>query len=75
MAPLGKIEVDVAIQIGSAEMPLRRLLRLSRGAAIALGGDADGPLAILANGAHIAEGHVRLDGERVNVVVSRRPRA
>jgi flagellar motor switch protein FliN/FliY len=69
MAPVDKIEVDLTIVVGSAEMPLSRLLRLTRGAVIRLGGDASEPLAILANGKPIAEGRVRLNGEKVAIEV------
>lgn len=72
MAPLGKIEVELTVVVGSAEMPLQRLLRLTRGAVIPLGRDAAEPLAILANGKQLAEGRVQLDGERVAIQVSKR---
>lgn len=70
MALPGQIEVDVAVVVGGAELPLRRLLSLSRGAVIALGRDAEEPLRILANGVHIADARVVLDGERVNAAIT-----
>ena len=70
MAPLGKIEVELSVVVGSVQMPLHRLLALSRGAVIRLGGDASAPLAIHANGHAIAEGRVQLDGEKVTVAVT-----
>jgi flagellar motor switch protein FliN/FliY len=69
MAPLGKIEVELMVVVGSAEMPLQKLLRLTRGAVIPLGGDASEPLTILANGRPVAQGRVSLSGERVNVEI------
>lgn len=75
MAPVDKIEVDLTILVGSAEMPLSKLLRLTRGAVIRLGGDASEPLSILANGRPIAEGRVQLNGEKVAVAVSAKPAA
>ncbi len=75
MAPLDKIEVDLTIVVGSAEMPLSKLLRLTRGAVIRLGGDASEPLAILANGKPIAEGRVQLQGEKVSIEVCTRAEA
>lgn len=74
MAPLAKtamsnIEVELMVLVGSAEMPLARLLRLSRGAVIPLGGDPGQPLQILANGRPVARGRVQLDGEQVTVEV------
>lgn len=74
MAPLAKtamsnIEVELMVLVGSADMPLARLLRLSRGAVIPLGGDPGQPLQILANGRPVARGRVQLDGEQVTVAV------
>ncbi|MFQ5562402.1 MAG: FliM/FliN family flagellar motor switch protein [Parvularculaceae bacterium] len=70
MAPLDKIEVELTVLVGEAEMPLQRLLRLSRGAVIKLGGDERRPLTILANGRPIAEGRVSLRGEKVAVEIT-----
>jgi flagellar motor switch protein FliN/FliY len=66
----GRIEVEVAVVVGSAELPLQRLLNLSRGAVIALGRDAEEPLKVLANGVYIADARVALDGERVNAALT-----
>ena len=66
---MATIEVELMVLVGSAEMPLARLLRLSRGAVIPLGGDPGEPLNILANGRPVAKGRVQLDGERVTVEV------
>lgn len=68
------IEVELMVRIGSAEMPLARLLHLSRGAVIPLGGDPGEPLDILANGRPVAKGRVQLDGERVTVAVVEAPK-
>lgn len=69
MPSLGKIEVEMMVVVGSAEMPLQRLLKLTRGAVIPLGQDASEPLTILANGRSIAKGRVLLSGERISVEV------
>jgi flagellar motor switch protein FliN/FliY len=71
MAPFGEIEMELSVLIGEAAMPLDRLLSLGRGAVVPLGRGVDGPLTILANGLAIAEARVELDGERVNVCVTR----
>ncbi len=51
-------------------MPLHRFLKLERGGVIPLGRDASAPLTILANGAPVAEGRVRLDGADIKVEVT-----
>ena len=69
MASIANIEVELTVVVGSAKMPLQRLLSLGRGAVIPLGGDGSQPLTILANGLPVGEGRVLLDGEKVNVEV------
>ncbi|MEL7240548.1 MAG: FliM/FliN family flagellar motor switch protein [Planctomycetota bacterium] len=72
MASIDSLDVELTVVVGSAEMPLHRLLSLGRGAVVPLGGDATRPLKILANGLSVAEGAVALDGERVNVHIAGR---
>ena len=67
MAPVDKIEIELTMQIGQAVLPLRQLLRKSRGTVIPLGRGASEPLEILANGRKIAEGRVVLRGEEIGV--------
>jgi len=73
MASIANIEVELTVVVGSAKMPLQRLLSLGRGAVIPLGGDGSQPLTILANGLSVGEGRVLLDGEKVNVEVTPAP--
>lgn len=67
MAPVNKIEIELTVLIGEAELPLKRLLRMGRGAFISLGGDERKSLEILANGRKIADGRVVLNGDRIAV--------
>ncbi len=69
MAPIGKIEVDVTVEIGRAQLSLQKLLGLGRGAIVMLGCDAAQPLKILANGLHLADARVILEGEKVHAAV------
>lgn len=56
--------------LGKARMPLHQLLRLGRGAVVALeAGEAD-EVEILANGLPVARGAVVVDGERIAVEVT-----
>jgi len=68
--PFGDIEIELSVLVGETSMPLGRLLRLERGGFIALGRDASAPLALLANGAPVAEGKVEIDGANVRIVVT-----
>jgi flagellar motor switch protein FliN/FliY len=67
MAPVDKIEVELTVLVGEAELTLRQLLRKGRGAVISLGRNERKPLEILANGRKIAEGRVILRGDEVAV--------
>lgn len=67
MAPVNKIEIELTVLIGEAELPLKRLLRMGRGALIPLGGDERKSLEILANGRKIANGRVVLNGDKVAI--------
>jgi flagellar motor switch protein FliN/FliY len=69
MPSIDKIEVELTVLVGGAEMALQRLLSLTRGAVIPLDADPGAPLAILANGAPFAEGRVQLNGEKVGIVL------
>lgn len=70
MSAVDGIEIELTVRIGEAELPLGRLMRMSRGAVIPLGRDERKPLDILANGRKIATGRVVLDGENVTVAIS-----
>ena len=69
MAPIDKIEIELTVLVGQAALPLRQLLQKGRGAVIALGGDDQNPLEILANGRKIACGRVVLQGDDIAVEV------
>jgi flagellar motor switch protein FliN/FliY len=70
MAAVEQVGVELTIEVGAAEMPLAAALALGRGAIVPLGRDAEKPLSILANGRKIADGKVRLNGDRIMVEVA-----
>jgi flagellar motor switch protein FliN/FliY len=61
---LENIEVNLTVEVGSAELKIRDLLRLNEGSIIELDRLAGDPLDILANGTMIAKGEVVMVGER-----------
>ena len=71
MASIDNIEIELTVLIGEARLPLKRLLRMGRGAFIPLGGDERKPLEIRANGRKIADGRVVLRGDDVAIQVDR----
>ena len=70
MNTLDTIEVDITVELGSATMPIHRLLRLGRGAVIELDTTQHDPLRIYANNTLVAHGAVRVEGGHLQVEVS-----
>ena len=64
---LENIEVNLTVEVGSAELKIRDLLRLNEGSIIELDRLAGDPLDILANGTMIAKGEVVMVGERFGI--------
>ena len=64
---LENIEVNLTVEVGSAELKIRDLLRLNEGSVIELDRLAGDPLDILANGTTIAKGEVVMVGERFGI--------
>ena len=64
---LENIEVNLTVEVGSAELKIRDLLRLNDGSVIELDRLAGYPLDILANGTMIAKGEVVMVGERFGI--------
>ena len=59
---LENIDVKLTVQVGSAELKIRELLRLNEGSVIELDRLAGDALDILANGTKIAKGEVVMVG-------------
>ena len=70
MTAVEQVAIELTIVVGVTEMPLAAAMALGRGAVVALGRDAASPIAILANGRKIADGRVKLIGDRIAVEVA-----
>jgi flagellar motor switch protein FliN/FliY len=66
---LDSLYVDLTVVLGHTHMPLRKLLRMGRGAVIALGAHESDPVEILANDHPIARGTVVVTGSTITVEV------
>ena len=64
---LENIDVRLTVEVGSAELKIRELLRLNEGSVIELDRLAGDPLDILINGTMIAKGEVVMVGERFGI--------
>ena len=64
---LENIDVRLTVEVGSAELKIKELLRLNEGSVIELDRRAGDPLDILVNGTMIAKGEVVMVGERFGI--------
>ena len=67
LSVLENIDVKLTVEVGSAELKIKELLRLNEGSAIELDRLAGDPLDILINGTMIAKGEVVMVGERFGI--------
>jgi flagellar motor switch protein FliN/FliY len=71
MATLDVIDVNLAVGLGHTHMPVHQLLRMGRGAVIALNTEADQDLTLFANGMPVADVQVVLKDEMIAVEIVR----
>lgn len=71
MSTVESVSVGLAVQLGSATMPVHQLLRMGRGAVIALDSRESDDVVLLANNVPIAEGQVLVQGEKITVSITR----
>lgn len=70
MPVLEDIHVDCAISLGSTSLPIRQILKMSRGAMIPLDCNEDDPTLLLVNGQLVAHGRILVDGDRMSLEIS-----
>jgi len=70
MSVLDEIMIDMSIVLGSAEVPIRQMLKMSRGAMIPLDCGQDDPSLVYVNGELVARGRILVDGEKMSLEIS-----
>jgi flagellar motor switch protein FliN len=70
VSTLENLNVDVTVVLGRNRMPVHMLLRMGRGAVVALEATETDMVEILANGHPIARGQVVVTGNRISVEVT-----
>ncbi len=73
---LDNVSVDLSVVLGRSRMPIHQLLRMGRGAVIALDSSESDEVEILANDLPIARGTVVVNGNTITVEIKellRRP--
>jgi flagellar motor switch protein FliN/FliY len=71
MSVIDNIKIDVSIVLGSANVPIRQVLKMSRGATIPLDCDCDDPTLVFVNNELVAEGQIQVEGDRMSLEISR----
>lgn len=70
MSILESIPVELSIVLGSAQVPIRQILQMSRGAMIPLDTGQDDPSLVYVNDELVATGRILVDGERMSLEIS-----
>ena len=69
MPTIDKVSLDIAVVLGTTDMPVHQVLRLGRGAIIELDATEEDEVKILANNFPVARGTVVVQGSRIAVEV------
>ena len=70
MSVLEGVTVDLQIVLGSADVPIRQILKMSRGAMIPLGCGHDEPTLVYVNNQLVAKGKVQVSGDQMSLQVT-----
>ena len=70
MANIANVSLDIAVVLGSTDMPVHQVLRLGRGAIIELNSTEHDPLKIYANNTLVANGEIRVEDGHLSVEVT-----
>jgi flagellar motor switch protein FliN/FliY len=71
VAQIESVSVDISVVLGSTVMPIHQMLRMGRGAIIELDATEDDEVTILANNLPVAKGAVVVNGNRIQVNITR----
>ncbi len=71
MSAVGRVNVEITVVLGRANMPVRQLLKMGRGAVIDLDARHEDECWVFANGELVARGEIMIVGDRVGVSITR----
>ena len=69
-AALDKVDVDITVVLGTAQLPMHQLLKMGRGAVIELDTSQDDEVWVLANEKLIARGEIMIQGVKIAVAIT-----
>ncbi|MDR6125393.1 FliM/FliN family flagellar motor switch protein [Sphingomonas sp. SORGH_AS_0438] len=70
MSAIDDITIDVSIVLGSAQIPISQILRMGRGAMIALDCGHDDPTLLYVNGKLVAKGTVLVNEDQMSIEIN-----
>ena len=70
MSILKDVSVECTIVLGSTTLPIRQILKMSRGAMIPLDRNEDDPTLIYMNGQLVARGQIIVDEDKMLIEIS-----
>ena len=70
MPILDDISIDMSIVLGSAQLPIRQLLKMSRGAMIQLDCGHDDPTLVYVNDKLVAKGRVMVNDDQISLEIT-----
>lgn len=71
MSVLEGIPIDLSIVLGSTSIPIRQVLKMSRGAMIPLDSHHEDPTRVYVNDELVAEGRIQVSGENMSLEITR----
>jgi flagellar motor switch protein FliN/FliY len=70
MSVLDDITIDMSIVLGSAQVPIRQILKMSRGAMIPLDCGHDDPTLVFVNNKLVAKGKVLVNEDQMSLEIT-----
>lgn len=70
MSGVSNVDVELSIVLGKAQIPMRQLLKMGRGAVIELDAHQDDEVWVMANNHPIARGEILIQGDRIAISIS-----
>jgi len=70
MSAVEGIKVELEFVLGSAKLPIRQILKMSRGAMIPLGQSPEDPTRVYVNNQLVAKGKVIVEGDQMSLEIT-----
>jgi flagellar motor switch protein FliN/FliY len=70
MSVLEQISIDLTVVLGSAQVPIRQILKMGRGAMIPLDCGQDDPTLVYVNDELVAKGRILVNREEMSIEIT-----